>query len=167
MRKKVLLSQMLLRLMGSLFLLFALYWIVRILIESSTVPGKPWTYSWIQVPLGGHLLNLLIYLVPPGGVLLYVGVGVLLVGLSWLRANVAYWSMQLAILLVGVSLWYQQGLSGVQIWWLPDPQYSFSWLWISGALLCCLLLLAFYRSLIRRLTALFSRVRAPIPASAS
>lgn len=44
-----------------------------------------------------------------GGPLIYAGLGILLVCFSSRKPKVAYWSLQVALWLIGINLWYQYG----------------------------------------------------------
>lgn len=73
-------------------------------------------------------------------ILLLGAAGVLLFGLSSRRIFIAYWSLQLAVWLTGISLWY-----GTAFVLNPFPE---SPVWLITTIVCSLVLLILYKPLI-------------------
>lgn len=121
----------LLRFVGVLFLLWAFYKAfgvatAHVYENSDTV----WRYE-IEISLTDTLFNVVYY-----GVLFFVAAGVLLLGLSSRHVNIAYWSIQITVWLVGISMWYHSNNT-----FNPFPLDSF---WLIVTVICSLVLLVFY-----------------------
>src|ERR1700730_11217872 len=103
--------KVLLRIAGAFFLLVALYFAFRIAtipVEAHYPDGTIWRGTMIENSVTETLLTIVYARGPYGGFLMYVGVGVLLLGLSSGKVKLAYWCLQAAVWFVGLSLWYQQ-----------------------------------------------------------
>jgi hypothetical protein len=139
---------MLFRIAGILFLIFGFYHVYTVasllLGSGENVPG---TIIAVLGPFGGEF--------PYGAPLIYIAIGLLCLGLSSARATIAYWSLQLAVWLTGLNLWYQQQ-SGIAVRLLP-PLATPTTFWprMVLTLLCSLLLLALYIPIMRLLKKLY------------
>ena len=147
-------------------ILYGLYWVVRALFVQVDVGGDQqytgpllfWdagqilVYIFYGIPLlgnpslGGYFNG---FVLP--GPLIYVGIGLFLLALSTLRPRLAYWSLQVTLWLVSMSLWFALAFApsnqnGIDI---PDSFAPFFWI----TLVCSLLLLIVYKpvlALLRR-----------------
>lgn len=136
------------RIAGILFLVFGLY---HAYITASLLLGGgeniPGTLIGILGLFGGEF--------PYGAPLIYIALGLFCLGLSSTKAKIAYWSLQLALWLTGINLWYQQQ-GEIDVRLLPPfatpPTF---WPQIVITLLCSLLLLALYIPLTRLLKKLY------------
>lgn len=129
----------LLRVAGVLLLLWALYAAFRIAIEpigETFADGSSDVRLQIQISFTDTLFSIVYF----GGVLFFVAAGILFFGLSSRRSSIAYWSIQGAVWLTGISLWYRT--NGI---FNPFPTHSF---WIMVTLLCSLALLILYKPLV-------------------
>jgi hypothetical protein len=128
----------LLRIAGALFLLWAFYQTFRIAtIQVYENSNTFWRYQ-IEVSATDTLFNIAWY-----GVLFFVAAGLLLLGLSSRHMHIAYWSVQVTVWLVGVSLWYRSNHE-----FNPFPLDSF---WLIVTVICSLGLLALYKPMLRLL----------------
>lgn len=92
---------------------------------------------------------------PSGGALIYVALGLFFLGFSSMRAKMTYWSLQLAVWLIGINLWYQQnGETDLQLVPLLVTPLSF-WPQMTITLICSLVLLVLYIPFTRLLRKLF------------
>jgi hypothetical protein len=136
------------RIAGILFIVLGLYHAYTVasmtLGAGENIPG---TLIDILGPFGGEF--------PYGAPLIYIAVGLFFLGLSSTRVKIAYWSLQLAVWLTGINLWYQQnGETDVQL--LPPFATPLSfWPQMVITLLCSLLLLALYIPITRLLRRLY------------
>ncbi len=136
------------RIAGILFLIFGLYHVYTVasllLGSGENIPG---TIIAVLGPFGGEF--------PYGAPLIYIAIGLLCLGLSSARANIAYWSLQFAVWLTGLNLWYQQQ-SGIAVRLLPPLATPTTfWPQMALTLLCSLLLLALYIPITRLLKKLY------------
>ena len=136
------------RIAGILFLIFGLYHVYTVasllLGSGENIPG---TIIAVLGPFGGEF--------PYGAPLIYIAIGLLCLGLSSARAKIAYWSLQLAVWLTGLNLWYQQQ-SGIAVRLLPPfATPTTFWPRMALTLLCSLLLLALYIPITRLLKKLY------------
>src|SRR3982074_2796630 len=88
----------LLRIIGILFIAFGLYCALSIIFSPLEADSN----------LSRTLLDILWFRGPYvyGGMLIYIGLGLFFLGLSSMRVTIAYWSMQVAVWLIGINLWY-------------------------------------------------------------
>lgn len=129
----------LLRVAGVLLLLWALYSALRIATEpigETFADGSSDVRLQIQISFTETLFSIVYF----GGGLFSVAAGILLLGLSSGRSSIAYWSIQGAIWLAGISVWYRSNGT-----FNPFPVDAF---WIIVTLLCSLALLALYKPLV-------------------
>jgi hypothetical protein len=141
MLNKVIRFSTLLRIVGVLCLLWAVFLAARIAFIPTNDIGDPSAQaSYLIVTIPVFALGLII----ERGILWYAAAGVLLLGFGSQRARLAYWSIQVALWLVGITLWYQLNHA-----FAPPPQ---SPLVIIITLLCSLALLALYKPIISLLT---------------
>lgn len=132
--------QVLLRVAGVLLLLWALYLVVQISIQPNYA-GDSYVGPLIQ-----YQFQIALWLFFIEGAFFLAAAAVLLLGFSLRRPRVAYWSIQVAVWFVGISLWYKFNQA-----FDPLPQYP---LWLIVTVICSLILLALYKpvmSLIRKL----------------
>jgi len=128
----------LLRIVGALFLLWALYQALSIATSHVYENGNTfWRYQ-IEVSITETLYTIAWY-----GVLLFVAVGVLLLAVSSRHVNLAYWGIQGAVWLGGISFWYHSNSE-----FNPFPLNPF---WIIVTVICSLVLLALYKPMLRLL----------------
>ena len=123
------------RIAGILFLLFGLYHAYTVasvtLGAGENISG---TVLAILGPFGGEF--------PYGAPLIYIALGLFGLGLSSGKAKIAYWSLQLALWLTGINLWYQQQ-GRIEVRLLPPLATPATfWPCMVITLLCSLLLLA-------------------------
>ena len=134
---------------GFLFVVFGLYHAVSI---AFSLAGAGTNASGILLGIlglyGGEF--------PYGGAFIYLGLGVFGLGIGSMRARLAYWSLQVAVWLIGLGLWYEQGgeINVKLVPILATPQ-SF-WPQMVITLLCSLLLFALYIPLTRLFERLFA-----------
>lgn len=136
------------RIAGMLFLVFGLYHAYTVasvlLTGGENIPG---TLIGVLGPFGGEF--------PYGAPLIYIAIGLLCLGLSSTRAKIAYWSLQLAVWLTGINLWYQQQ-GRIEVRLLPPLATPTTfWPCMVITLLCSLLLLALYIPVTRLLKRLY------------
>lgn len=136
------------RIAGMLFLIFGLYHAYTVasvlLTGGENIPG---TLIGVLGPFGGEF--------PYGAPLIYIAIGLLCLGLSSTRAKIAYWSLQLAVWLTGINLWYQQQ-GRIEVRLLPPLATPTTfWPQMVITLLCSLLLLALYIPVTRLLKRLY------------
>ena len=143
----------LLRIVGILFIAFGLYCALSIIFSpleaDSNLSRTLLDILWFRGPYvyGGNFSY--------GGMLIYVGLGLFFLGLSSMRVTIAYWSMQVAVWLIGINLWYQQnGQTDVQLVPVLATPVTF-WPQMVITLICSLLLFALYIPLTRLLKKLF------------
>lgn len=128
----------LLRIVGALFLLWALYQAFRIAtIQVYENSDTFWHYQ-IEVSVTDTLFNIVFY-----GVLFFVAAGLLLLAVSSQQVHIAYWGIQAAIWLGGISFWYHSNSE-----FNPFPLNPF---WIIVTVICSLGLLALYKPMLRLL----------------
>lgn len=135
----------LLRIAGLLLLLWALYSAIRIATEpigETFADGRTDVRLQIQISFTDTLFSIVSF----GGVLFFVAAGLLLLGLSSRRVSIAYVSIQGALWLAGISVWYQSNGT-----FNPFPTDSF---WIIVTLIGSLALLALYKPLVYLLSKL-------------
>lgn len=136
------------RVAGILFLLFGLYHaytVASLLLGSGeNIPG---TIIAVLGPFGGEF--------PYGAPLIYIAIGLLCLGLSSARATIAYWSLQLALWLTGLNLWYQQQREIAVRLLPPLATPTTFWPQMALTLLCSLLLLALFIPITRLLKRLY------------
>jgi hypothetical protein len=92
----------------------------------------------------------------------YIGVGVLLLGLSTLRAGIAYWSLHIALWMSAIALWYHLAfLAGAGVYdnlW-PFHTSALTFLpWFGGAFLCSFILTGLHGRIQRFLQQLFASI---------
>lgn len=143
----------LLRILGLLTIVYGLYnaWFPASVFLGG---GDNLSGTLIEIlgPLGGVF--------PRGGVLIYIALGLFFLGISSMRVPLAYWSLQLAVWLIGINLWYSQnGETNVQL--VPPFATPLTfWPQMAITLGCSLLLFALYIPLTRLLSWLFETGRA-------
>src|SRR5216684_1848829 len=121
----------LVQLLGIFILLFALYHVFRIATASVHTSDK--VFYLIEFSFEMFLVETI-----RQGVLLYVALGGLFLGLSSRRLHIVYWSVQVAIWLTGITLWYQHNIAFGLL-----PQQPWPWLYLTIA--CSIILLALYK----------------------
>lgn len=127
--------RLLLRIAGILFLLWALYSAFRIAaapVQEIFADGGSDVRLQIEISLTDTLFDIVYW-----GVLFFVAAGILLLGGSSRRLRIAYGSIQLAVWLVGISLWYRSNNTF-------DP-YPLNPFWIIVTAICSMVLLALYK----------------------
>jgi hypothetical protein len=139
------------RVAGILFLVFGLYHAYTVAsVTLGTGENIPGTLIAILGPFGGDF--------PYGAPLIYIAIGLLCLGLSTTRAKIAYWSLQLALWLTGLNLWYQQQ-SGIDVRLIPPfATPTTFWPQMVITLLCSLLLLVLYIPIIRLFNKLYETI---------
>jgi hypothetical protein len=135
------------RVAGLLFIAFGLYHALSV---AFSLAGAGENVSGILIAIlglyGGEF--------PYGGAFIYIGLGLFLLGLGSVRAKLAYWSLQVAVWLIGISLWYEQtGVTDVRLVPVFATPLSF-WPQMVITLICSLLLFALYIPLTRLLARL-------------
>ena len=139
MLNRTLTLRFLLRIAGLLLLLWALYVAIRVATEpigETFANGTTDVRLQIQISLTDTLFSMVYF----GGVLFLVAAGLLLLGLSSRRVSIAYMSIQGALWLAGISVWYRSNGT-----FNPYPLDAF---WISVTLICSLALLALSKPLV-------------------
>jgi len=126
--------RLLLRVAGILLLLWALYIAFQIATQRSYV-GDTYVGQQIQ-----YSFQLTMFFILDAGVLFLVAATVLLLGFSLRRPRVVYWSIQLAVWLAGISLWYKFNYT-----FNPWPQNP---LWLIVTVICSALLFALYKPIL-------------------
>lgn len=104
-------GKVLLRIAGASLLLAACYFAIRDIFEYFQVNNV------ITNPARATILGIFVALIARG-TFIYVTAGFLLLGFSSFSAKIAYWSLQGAIWLIGISFWYQQN-HFFSTWLLP------------------------------------------------
>jgi hypothetical protein len=140
MLSKLITYRLLLRVAGILLLLWALYIALQIATLQTYVGDS---YVGLQIQ---YSFRLTILFILQTGVPLLAAVAVLLLGFSFRHPTIAYWSVQLAIWLAGISLWYRFNYI-----FNPLPQNP---LWLIVTVLCSMLMFVLYKpvmGLIRKL----------------
>lgn len=127
--------RLLLRIAGILFLLWALYSAFRIVtapVQEIFAGGGSDVRLQIEISLTDTLFDI-VY----SGVFFSVAAAIFFFGVSSRRLSIAYWSIQLAVWLVGISLWYRSNGTF-------DP-YPLNPFWIIVTAICSMVLLALYK----------------------
>lgn len=167
MLRKTITYKSLIRIIGILFMLLSVYCFCSVALNhTEAIENGVTIYSgpeigesvsrtildvlWLR---GGYYGSLFSW----GGTLTYMGIGILLVGLSTMKTKVAYWTLQAAIWLIGINLWYQYGGGGVSnsiISFLVTPLSL--WPWMIIVLAISFVLMATYIPVVRLLNRFFS-----------
>ena len=137
MLNKSLSYKILLRMIGLLLIVYGLYTALRIaILFMQSGDNVSTTLLEIIGPVGGSF--------SPGGVLTCIALGLFFLGLSSMHVRIAYWSLQVAIWLIGINMWYQQdSVTDVQ---LVPPLATPTTFWpqMVITLICSLVLLVLY-----------------------
>lgn len=90
----------------------------------------------------------------------YISIGVLLLGWSTLRVNIAYWSLHIALWMVAIALWYHYAfLAGAGVYeslWPFRASPVILLLWLGGAFICSFILTGLHHRIDHFLHTLFS-----------
>ncbi len=143
--------KVLLRIVGIVLIAFSLFWALSVAFPmfgaGDNLSGTLLWILWTRSPYGVSF--------PIGGVLTYVGLGLLFITLSSMRVKFAYWSLQLGVWLIGINVWFQQN-NELDARLIPPLVTPFSfWPQMVVTLFCSLLLFALYVPLTRLLRRLF------------
>lgn len=155
----------LLRWLGAICIMLSVYWTVRIVMANVgllrvslpiVVQDVLW---WRDTMLGDWMTG-----VPFGGVLIYLGIGIGLLGISSERPRLAFWLLQLAIWCVGINLLYQTSGKRITYAWghllaLVAPVNMF---WGIITLAISLLLFVCYIPLTRFLRRVYTHAHAQV-----
>ena len=125
----------LLRVVGVLCLLWALYNIFRIALMPTTETYPDSSQQTFYLIQSDWLIAL--FLMAHEGLHWFLAAAVLLLSFSFERVRVAYWSMQVSLWLVGLSIWYF--VSNAFDQWPQNP------MWLLITILCSIVLLALYK----------------------
>lgn len=156
----------LLRLLGTICIVLSVYWAVRIVLANQgllrrslpiVVQDVLW---WRDTILGDWMTG-----IPFGGVLIYLGIGIGLLGISSERPRLAFWTLQVAVWCVGINLLYQTPGKRVtyalgQLLALVAPINLF---WGIVTLAISLVLLLCYIPLTRLLRGVYTHTDARVP----
>jgi hypothetical protein len=140
---------LLLRAAGILLILLALFQIYSVASRPFALTGLAQTRPLILVDPAEAVVEMLY-----AEVFQMLGVAILFLSIVSLRVKLAYWSLQLAVWLGGISLWYQQSTN-----WRATPIAGLSWPaspwpWLMLTLLCSLAILVFHQLVEHALLAL-------------
>lgn len=141
----------LLRIVGILLIAFSIFWSLSVafpfLGAGDNLSGTLLWILWTRSPFGISF--------PIGGCLIYAGLGLIFICMSFLRVKLVYWSLQFAVWLIGINVWFQQN-NETDVQLIPPfaTPYSF-WPQMVITLLCSLLLLALYIPLTHLLSRIF------------
>ncbi|GLV53704.1 hypothetical protein KDH_05560 [Dictyobacter sp. S3.2.2.5] len=92
-----------------------------------SVPRALLDVVWLR---GGYYGSIFLW----GGTLTYLGIGLLLIGMSTMNPKVAYWTLQASIWLISINLWYQYGgvvSAGSIVPFLMTPETLWPWMIIA------------------------------------
>jgi hypothetical protein len=160
---KYVLYKSLLRILAVMFILWGFYQAYNIVSSQTVEVRGGFVVQYFFSRIGYLPLPSLIFFALIFGALEYFAGGLLLFGLSSLQVDVAYWTLQLTLWLLGIALWYQQAFllgSGIYDNLVPfDLKLTSLWPWIVLSLICSLTLFILYVPVVRLLKWLFESIK--------